>query len=302
MIAYTLSAVELRQLRYLVALADGRSFTRAAAASHVAQPALSQQVRRLEAELGVTLVDRSRRPVALTPAGESLVARARRALGEIDAGIEEVADIRGARSGRVLVGAMQSLGAYDLPGVVAAFHARHPGVDVLVREESSEEMLRMVAADELDLAFASLDEPPPAGLSAHVLTQEAIVAIVARGHRLAGRRRLPVGALRDEPFVYFKPGSGLRRITDAAAAAAGFAPLVRFESNELDRVRALVARGLGVALVPASTAAAPGPEVAALPLSPPLRRTIGLVVREARNRAPAAEAFVGHVLAGAEPG
>ena len=119
--------MELRQLRYLVALDDERHFTRAAARLHIAQPALSQQIRRLEDEVGVALVDRTTRHVALTPAGELLVGqRARRALAEVDAAAAELSELAGVRTGRVVIGAMRSTGRFDLSALFAAFHARHP--------------------------------------------------------------------------------------------------------------------------------------------------------------------------------
>src|ERR687894_993733 len=118
--------MELRQLRYLVALADERHFTRAAAREHIAQPALSQQIRRLEAEVGLPLVHRTTRRVALTDAGELLVARARRALAEVDAARQELAELAGVRTGRVVIGAMRSTGRFDLSALFAAYYARHP--------------------------------------------------------------------------------------------------------------------------------------------------------------------------------
>src|ERR687888_104336 len=118
--------MDLRQLRYLVALAEEGHFTRAAARMHIAQPALSQQIRRLEDELGLALVDRTTRRVALTDAGALLVDRARRALGEVDAARAELADLAGVRAGRLVIGAMQSLGPFDLSILLAIFHARHP--------------------------------------------------------------------------------------------------------------------------------------------------------------------------------
>ena len=135
--------MELRQLRYLVALADERHFTRAAARLHIAQPALSQQVKRLEDEVGVALVDRTTRHVALTPAGDS----ARRALAELDAAAAELSDLAGVRTGRVVIGAMRSTGPFDLSGLLAAFHARHPGIELVVREDPSEVMLQHLHAD-----------------------------------------------------------------------------------------------------------------------------------------------------------
>src|SRR4051812_13504293 len=127
--------MDLRRLRYFAALAEHGHFTRAAESLHVAQPALSQQIRRLEEELGLPLVHRTTRRVALTEAGELLAARARRILAEVDAASAEMADLAGVRAGRVVVGAMQSLGAFDLSALLAAFHERHPGVELTVREE-----------------------------------------------------------------------------------------------------------------------------------------------------------------------
>jgi LysR family transcriptional activator of glutamate synthase operon len=116
---------------------------------------------------------------------------------------------------------------------------------------------------------------------------------VRSGHPLAARRRLAVADLPDEPFIFFREGSGLRAATDAALSAAGIVPRVRFESSELTRVRALVSRGLGVAIMPRSETAAPGPRVAAIALGPPaLRRQIGLVWRRERRHPPAAQAFL----------
>src|SRR5215216_6063932 len=149
--------MELRQLRSLVTLADERHFTRAAALLHIAQPALSQQIRRLEDELGIALVDRTTRHVALTPAGARLAARARRALAEVDAAAAELSELAGIRSGRVVIGAMRSTGPFDLSALLAAFHSRHPGVELLVREEPSEVMLQRLHADALDVAFLAVN-------------------------------------------------------------------------------------------------------------------------------------------------
>src|SRR5215217_7385018 len=175
--------MELRQLRYLVALADEQHFTRAAARLHIAQPALSQQVKRLEDEVGVALVDRTSRHVALTPAAE-------------------LSDLAGVRTGRVVIGAMRSTGRFDLSVLLAAFHGRHPGIELIVREEPSEVMLQRLHADALDVAFLSvnrLDAGPDIEL--HPLLDEPLVALLAPGHRLAGRRGLDMEELRDERFV-----------------------------------------------------------------------------------------------------
>ena len=127
--------MELRQLRYLVALADEQHFTRAAAREHIAQPALSQQIRRLEQELGLALVERTTRRVTITEAGQTLVARARRILSEVDGANAEMQALAGVRTGHVMVGTMHTMGPVDVSLALAVFHQRHPGVELTVREQ-----------------------------------------------------------------------------------------------------------------------------------------------------------------------
>ena len=286
--------MEMRQLRYLVALADERHFTRAAAQLHIAQPALSQQVRRLEDEVGVALVDRTTRHVALTPAGELLVGRARRALAEIDAAAAELSELAGVRTGRVVIGAMRSTGRFDLSALFAAYYARHPGIELVVREEPSETMLQRLHADALDVAFLSvnrLDAGPDIQL--HPLLDEPLVALLAPDHPLAARRRIDMAELRDERFVVFGEGGSLRRIVVQGAREAGFEPALAFESTESARIRAMASRGLGVALLPASEAEHEGPPVAVVPVrNPALTRDVTLAWRANRRHSPAARAFL----------
>ena len=152
--------MELRQLRYLVTLADERHFTRAAALLHIAQPALSQQIRRLEDELGIALVDRTTRHVSLTAAGERLVARARRALAEVEAATAELSELSGIRTGRVVIGAMRSTGPFDLSALLAAFHALHPGVEL--REHAPRPRHEPLARRrERDMPRRAVDERDP---------------------------------------------------------------------------------------------------------------------------------------------
>jgi DNA-binding transcriptional LysR family regulator len=286
--------MELRQLRYLVALAEERHFTRAAAREHIAQPALSQQIRRLEDEVGLPLVQRTTRRVTLTDAGELLVARARRVLAEIDAAQTEMAGLRGVQSGHVTVGAMHTMGPIDVSLVLAIFHERHPGVELTVREQSSEELAEMLRADELDLAFLSVTERIEShGLGLQQLVSEELVAVLPTGHRLAGRRRIRMAELSGEKFISYRDGSRLREVLVSAGRDAGYEPHVTLESNESPRIRRLVARGLGVAILPRSDAIGPGAEIAAVTLiSPGLTRDITLAWREGRRHAPAAAEFL----------
>jgi LysR family transcriptional regulator, transcription activator of glutamate synthase operon len=291
--------MELRQLRYLVAVADELHFTRAATREHIAQPALSQQIRRLEEEVGLALLERTTRSVALTDAGELLVARARRILTEVHAAEAELQALMGVQAGHVTVGAMHTMGPIDVSLALAIFHERHPGVELTVREQSSEELAEMLRVDELDLAFLSVTERIEShGLGLHQLVSEELVLIVARAHRLAGRRRVRMGELADEDFISYREGSRLRELLTSAGRQAGFDPHVTLESNESERVRRLVERGLGVAILPRSDADRPGAELAVAALvEPALRRDITLAWREGRRHAPASAAFLELALA-----
>jgi LysR family transcriptional regulator, transcription activator of glutamate synthase operon len=286
--------MDLRPLRYLVALADERSFTRAAAREHIAQPALSQQIRRLEDELGLPLVERTTRHVAITHAGQLLVARARRVLAEIEAAHAELLAVRGLESGHVTVGTMHTMGPVDVSLALAIFHKRHPAIELTVREESSEELAQMLRDDELDLAFLSVTERVEShGLGLHQLVSEELVVVLPVGHRLARRRRLRMAELRDEEFISYREGARLRELLISAGHEAGFQPQIKLESNESERIRRLVARGMGVAILPRSDAAHPGAEVVAVALvEPPLSRDITLAWRHGRRHPPAVAEFL----------
>src|SRR5947209_13037944 len=228
--------MELRQLRYLVALAEERHFTRAAGREHVAQPALSQQIRKLEDEVGVPLVERTTRQVAITHAGRLLVARARRILGELDAAGAELAALKGMESGRVTVGTMHTMGPIDVSLPLAIFHERHPGIELAVLEQSSEELAAMLRDDTLDLAFLSVTERVEShGLGLHQLVSEELVAVLPSDHRYARRRKLRMAELEHEEFISYREGARLRELLVAAGRHGGFQPQIKLESNESGR-------------------------------------------------------------------
>jgi LysR family transcriptional regulator, transcription activator of glutamate synthase operon len=286
--------MELSQLRYLVALAEELHFTRAAAREHIAQPALSQQIRRLEDEVGLALVERTTRRVSITAAGDVLVARARRVLAELEAADVELGALRGVQSGRVIVGAMHTMGPVDLALVLADFRGRHPAIELTVRENSSEELAEMLRVDELDLAFLSVTERVEShGLGLHQLVSEELVVVLAPNHHLAGRARVRMAELSGEQFISYRPGARLRELLVAAGAQAGFDPHVTLESNESRRIRRLVSRNMGVAILPRTDAVEPGADVAiAALIEPALARDITLAWREGRRHPPAVAEFI----------
>src|SRR5579872_3777050 len=294
--------MELRQLRYFVAVARKRHFTLAARELNLAQPALSQQIQQLERELGVTLFERTSRRVRLTSAGEALFVRAEHILAEVEWAQMEMQEYTGLARGRVVIGALQSLEAFRFPALLSRFHSRYPGIEIVLREEATERLLELLNTGQLDLTIIQImDDSWPLELTAssivtEKLLTEELVLVVAPNHSLAHHQTVTMEELRDEPFVLFKPGSGLRHTIIQRSLAAGFTPRILFESGELGTIRSLVAEGLGVSVLPRSVAEAPGREVTVVTLGPiPPVRTILLAWPAKIYHTPAAAAFLSFI-------
>ncbi len=265
--------VQLQQLRYFVAVADARHFTRAADAVHVAQPSLSQQIRALERELGAELFHRARAGIALTDAGDALLPLARRILADTESARLAVQETVQLRRGRVRLGAPPSLCTSLVPDVLRAFRDRHPEVALVVREGGSRDLVRSLAAGELDLALiiTPLAADAPA-LDVTELLHEELVLVSSQGHP---RPRVRVTELRDRPLVMFREGYDLREATVAACRTAGFEPVFAVEGGEMDAVLGFVRAGLGPAVLPGMVAALSGLAVAHF-AGPGLGRTIAV--------------------------
>jgi len=282
--------VQLQQLRYVVALADERHFTRAAKRLHVAQPSLSSQIRALEFELGTELFERSRRGVSLTTAGEQFLPWARQALADCEAGREAVRELLGLQRGRLAIGATPSLTTGLLPPLLAAFRGRYPGVELLLRQAGSRDLVASLEEGELDLALVILPVRAPR-VVARALAEEELVLAVPSRHPLAGRPSITVKDLRGLPLVGFREGYDLREATIAACRAAGFEPTLALEGGEMDGVLALTAGGLGAAVVPLTALRGMSGLVAIRFAGGMPRRTIGLAHSSDRPRPRAAAAF-----------
>lgn len=284
-------SVELRYLRSFAAVVRHGGFTRAAEALHLAQPAVSAQVRRLEAELGTPLLHRTTRTVRLTRAGELLLDHAERILGEVEAARADLDRLAGTMRGHVRLGAIQALEPLDLPAALAAFAGRYPGVTLGLGSGPGRHLTDELDAGRIDLALAPIPEDVPERFAVRPLFTEELVAVTSPRHRLAPTAELHLGDLRDDRFVCLPPDSGLRTILDREARRAGFRPEVPFECTHLGRIRDLVAHDLGVALLARSVAEAPGPRVAIHPLRPaPVLRPVGLLRLRDHPHAPAADA------------
>lgn len=285
--------MELHHLRYFVSVARHRNFTRAAEENLVAQPSLSQQIRRLEEELGAPLFDRSQSPVALTDAGEALLPHAEAVLQQVAAAQAAVEERLGLRSGRLVLGSLPMTGSRLLPRAITAFRKRYPGVQVSLREESTQRLTELALAGETDLTLTTLPVGSPDLAVQPILTEEILLALPP-AHPLAQQARLPLEAVAGEPFLLMKPGYGFRDLCLAACRAAGFEPDIAFESAQIETLQAMVAAGLGVTLVPqmaADRSLRPAPVFRPLQ-GPPLTRTLALAWRRARPLPRSATAFL----------
>ncbi|MBX6166621.1 MAG: LysR family transcriptional regulator [Thermobispora bispora] len=244
--------MELRQLRYFVAVAEESHFTRAAERLHIAQSGLSASIRALERELGAELFRRNTRQVRLTPEGRALLAEARRALAASEAARDAVAAVRGLLRGSLSIGTLQCLHAVDLPTVLATFVAAHPAIDIRLRHGGSGELIEQVREGRLDLALVSRPAREPEDVVVTPLAAEPLVLACAPGHPLAARTEVKLEELHGERFVDFPPDWGTRTRADEALAAVGVGRHVALEVTDVHSLLELVGNGLGVALVPRS--------------------------------------------------
>ncbi|MEU5211665.1 LysR substrate-binding domain-containing protein [Streptomyces sp. NPDC020742] len=250
--------MELRQLQYFVAVAEEASFTRAASRLHVAQPGVSAQIRQLERELGQPLLDRSGRSVTVTEVGAAVLGYARAALASVDGIRHVVEEFTGLLRGRVAIGLVSgaSVGAFDVAGLLADFHDAHPRVEISLTEDTSERMLAALQSGALDLALIGLaEEEPPPGISLRLVVDVPLVAAVAPDDPLLappGRTSVALSALAGRPLISLPRGTGLRGVLERACTEAGFRPVIAFEAAAPPVLAQLAARGLGVAVLPAT--------------------------------------------------
>ena len=277
----------LRQLEYVVAIADHRSFHAAARACGVTQPGLSAQVRQLEDRLGVRLFERGRRPVLLTRAGEEAVRRARQILVEVE-DLEEAARHAGARlEGPLRLGVIPTVAPYLLPRVLPEVRRLHPKLRLQLHEAQTERLVERLRGGELDLVLLALEAELGEGLTTHPLFVDAFVAALPPGHRLARRRTLREEDLKGEGVLLLSDGHCLRDQTLRVCEASGAPELADFRASSLTTLVQMVAGGAGLTLLPelALAVEAKTAELVIVPFRAPApRRTIGLAWRAASQR------------------
>jgi DNA-binding transcriptional LysR family regulator len=295
--------VELRQIEHFLAVAEHGSFTGAARARSIVQSALSTSIRNLERELGSALFERTTRRVTLSEAGQAFLPAAKRVVADADAAVDAVRAVAGLRRGQVAIGAIQWLGPIDLPGELAIFHRRYPGIQISVWNSTVSGLLERLRAGELDLVYLASDQPLPDDLVGYSAYREELVLITPPEHRLAGRDRVRWAELNDEPFVEFTEGSAVSGIVRRITEQLGLRRRAVGRVTQIDLQLALVAAGLGVAVVQETLGRSiPGLAIAEL-IEPRTTWSVSLVGRAPApsNPAPsnpAAAALLDHLVAG----
>lgn len=284
--------IELRHLRYFVAVAEELHFGRAARRLGIAQPPLSQQIQRLEESLGAALLVRRPR-VALTPAGEALLTAARRTLGQVHRGLDAARRAGRGEAGVLTVGFAASVTLSILPEVIRSYRERYPAVELRLRELSTSAQTDALRDGTIDVGF--LREPwPHDDIACETVLREPFVAVLPPAHEHAGRRSIPLAMLAEEPFVHFprEVAPTLHDQVIALCREAGFVPRVVQVAQEWLTIIGLVESGLGVSLAPASFRRLRWGGVRYVPLSPPGMRTTVALCRPRGVPSPLVDAFL----------
>ncbi|WP_367657981.1 LysR family transcriptional regulator [Streptomyces sp. TG1A-8] len=290
-----MGTMELRHLRYFLAVADTHSFTRAARRCFVAQSALSQQIARLEAELGTALFARTSRTVRLTEAGRLMVPLAERVLADADEAVAQVRALVGLRRGRLRLGVIQTMAAViDMVAVLDDFHRAYPDIELQVVNDSSSQLVEQVATGSLDVAVVGWqpEELPPT-LGHRLLGQDPLVVVVSADHLLAGNAEVSLDELPgDDHLIQFRRGSGLRQHVEAAFSRAGARLDGSIEVAQVQDMVRLAARDVGVAVVPLSATAEVPNGARVLRLTDPLAVQPVTLAYDIRGTSPAVNTFL----------
>jgi LysR family transcriptional regulator, hydrogen peroxide-inducible genes activator len=281
--------MELYQLEYFLEAARQRNFTRAAQRLHLAQAALSEQMRKLEDDIGTKLFHRGRKETVLTAAGETLKSHAESLLDRAAAARTAVQDLVGLRGGRLAIGAVPSVSACVLPQAIAAFRRKHPLVELALREGTSEQVAKWVETGRIEFGIVQL--PTIGGdFDSEPLFTEPFVLLLPKEHHAANQKRLNLEKLSEEPFVFYKG-----RARDSALAAcrsAGFEPRIACESSELETVRSLVSAGLGIAILPELATRQPMEKCVVIRIQGQLiTREIAIINRAGHGSSPSGKVF-----------
>jgi LysR family hydrogen peroxide-inducible transcriptional activator len=290
--------MEMQQLRYVIAVARTENFSRAAEQCHVSQPSLSQQIQKLEDELGERLFDRMKRATKVTRHGEMFLPRAIRILEEVDAAKREATDAQDLLHGTLTVGVLPTIAPYLLPDVMARFTEKFPGVEIVVQEDTTERLLQLAHRYEIDFALAS--QPIQDNrLEIRGLFSEELLLALPPGHPLTRKRTVAVSDLKGERLMVMKEGHCLGDQVLGFCDRGDVKPKISFRSSQLDTIQALVSSGLGISLIPAMAVRrkhGDSPEYRSLQSPRPERKIVALWPKQ-RPPGRAAKEFLKMVLA-----
>jgi LysR family hydrogen peroxide-inducible transcriptional activator len=295
--------MELRQFLYAIQIAAEKNFSRAAEKLHLAQPSLSQQLSKLEKEIGVLLFQRNTNSVEITHAGEVFVEKAQKILDMVAQLKKEMEDISQMRKGKLVVGSLPITGSHILPLVLPIFQSRYPDIEIVLVEDTSSRLEHLTSNGQTDISLLSLPLQEPS-LTYQTLIEEEICLAVPPQHPLvqlnntSNDSRIQISKLQQEPFIILKKGQGFRQITEDLCRSEGFQPHIVFESSNIDTVQSLVAAGMGIAFVPSMVAREQGSPFAPVYLSlqgQPFR-TLVIAYRKGRYLSKAAEVFIATLL------
>lgn len=291
--------MELRQLEYFQAVSRLNSVTRAADSLRVAQPSVTVAIRKLEEELGVVLIDRSQKQIALTAEGQVFLRHVDAILGRVGDAAKEMNDYRLLKKGTIRVGIPPMVGAFMFPYVFAGFQKAHPWLELSVIEHGSLAIHGQLERGGLDLGLVIISNVSPM-LATTFITSRQLLVCLPPAHPLAALPAVPFGQLRYEPFVMLKEDTYNRRLIMEECEKHGFTPRVVFSSSQIGTILGLVAQGVGLSfLLDAVVDGYPG--VVARPLTEPLKIDIGLAWNKERYLSKAARAFIDFIAATRPP-
>lgn len=274
--------MEIHQLRYVAAVARAGNFSRAAEQCHVSQPSLSQQILKLEEELGGPLFHRMKREAKLTPQGEAFLRRAVKILAEVDAAKREASDAQNLLRGQLTIGVLPTIAPYLLPEVLVAFAEKYPGVEIVVQEDTTARLIKLAQTCEIDFALASRPIPE-AGMEVKDLFTEELRLALPPGHPLKRKRTVSLDDLENERFIVMKEGHCLGDQVLNFCERRDFKPTINFRSAQLETIQAMVCSGVGVSLIP-EMAVQDGrenlPEYRSLPAPRPERKIVAVWPRQ----------------------
>lgn len=286
--------MDIKPLRYFQAIADANSFTKAAEQLHVAQPAISMAIKKLEAELDLTLFHRHERQISLTDEGKKLLQHSRRILQAIDDARLEMEELKGLTQGEVRVGIPSMLGSYYFPPILMAFRHRYPELDLSVIEGGTWQLQQMLERGELDLAIIVADVLPQE-LQARTFLREQMLVTVAKDHPLAQQTVVSYDDFFREELVMFKEGYFHRKVVDRLAARTECTPNISFETNLIPLIKAIVNQGFGISTL-LGMVIEEDPDLIGLPFEEPVWLDLSIAWRRDGYLSRANQAFVDFLL------